>query len=57
MYASGIPMGLLVDVNGPRVATLGGALALAVGYYPIHLGLSTFHPPSLIPFSILFPLK
>jgi hypothetical protein len=50
-------MGLLVDANGPRVATLGGALALAVGYYPIHLGLSTFHPPSLILFSVLFPLK
>jgi MFS family permease len=54
MYASGIPMGLLVDVNGPRVATLGGALALAVGYYPIHLAYKT-GPGSLgIPFLLFF---
>lgn len=40
-------MGLMVDARGPRLAILVGALALAVGYYPIHLGLFPYlqlHP-------------
>ncbi|KAI9672514.1 MAG: hypothetical protein M1817_003280 [Caeruleum heppii] len=36
MYASGIPVGLLVDAKGPRPAVLLGALALGLGYYPLH---------------------
>ncbi|KAF9890723.1 hypothetical protein FE257_005589 [Aspergillus nanangensis] len=36
MYACGIPMGLLVDAKGPRLATFIGAIALAVGYLPIY---------------------
>lgn len=35
MYASGIPMGMVVDKKGPRPAALLGAFALAIGYFPI----------------------
>lgn len=35
MYASGIPMGIVVDKKGPRPAALLGAFALAIGYFPI----------------------
>ena len=40
MYATGIPMGMLIDARGPRVAVVIGALALGIGYYPIHRGTS-----------------
>lgn len=43
MYASGVPLGLVVDAKGPRLAILIGAAALAIGYYPIHIGLSPRH--------------
>ncbi|KAF2837230.1 MFS general substrate transporter [Patellaria atrata CBS 101060] len=36
MYASGIPVGLLVDSKGPRPAIAIGGLALGAGYFPIH---------------------
>ncbi|KAI9718549.1 MAG: hypothetical protein M1812_004000 [Candelaria pacifica] len=36
MYASGIPIGMLVDAKGPRPGGLIGALCLGLGYYPIH---------------------
>ncbi|KAI9760387.1 MAG: hypothetical protein M4579_001683 [Chaenotheca gracillima] len=36
MYASGIPLGILVDSKGARPAVILGALSLIVGYYPIH---------------------
>ncbi|KAI9880115.1 MAG: hypothetical protein M1830_005360 [Pleopsidium flavum] len=36
MYASGIPVGLMVDSKGPRPGVLIGALALGSGYYLIH---------------------
>ena len=39
MYASGIPMGIVVDKKGPRPAALLGAFALAVGYFPIRAGM------------------
>ncbi len=39
MYASGIPLGLMVDSKGPRPGVLIGALALGSGYYLIHKGL------------------
>ncbi|KAI1934102.1 hypothetical protein LOZ58_002470 [Ophidiomyces ophidiicola] len=35
-YASGIPIGFLVDSKGPLPATLIGTVALFVGYFPIH---------------------
>lgn len=38
MYASGIPLGVMVDKRGPRLAIFLGALALGLGYYPIHIG-------------------
>ena len=38
MYASGIPVGLLVDAKGPRLGVLGGSVALGVGYYPLYQG-------------------
>ncbi|KAL4958784.1 putative MFS transporter [Aspergillus stella-maris] len=37
MYACGIPMGLLTDNRGPRLTTLIGAIALGLGYFPLHL--------------------
>lgn len=39
MYACGVPMGLLTDNRGPRLTTLIGAVALGVGYFPLHLGM------------------
>jgi hypothetical protein len=39
MYAMGIPMGLLTDARGPRLITLVGSILLALGYYPIYLGM------------------
>jgi hypothetical protein len=39
MYAMGIPMGLLTDARGPRLITLVGSILLALGYYPIYLGI------------------
>ena len=39
MYASGIPMGIVVDKKGPRPAALLGAFALAIGYFPIRAGM------------------
>jgi hypothetical protein len=39
MYASGIPLGLMIDARGPRIALLIGAAALGGGYYPIHKGM------------------
>jgi hypothetical protein len=40
MYASGIPMGYLVDTKGPQLAIIVGAAALGAGYYPIYFGSS-----------------
>ncbi len=39
MYAMGVPAGILVDHRGPRLGVLVGAIALAVGYFPIHTGI------------------
>jgi hypothetical protein len=36
MYSAGIPIGMLVDSKGPRIAVLLGALLLAAGYFPLH---------------------
>ncbi|KAI9789175.1 MAG: hypothetical protein M1816_006309 [Peltula sp. TS41687] len=36
MYASGIPIGILIDARGPRFAVILGALCLGIGYYPIY---------------------
>ncbi|EEP81649.1 conserved hypothetical protein [Uncinocarpus reesii 1704] len=35
-YASGVPIGLLIDSKGPRPGTLIGTVALFLGYFPIH---------------------
>lgn len=35
MYASGIPLGLLIDTKGPRWGVFFGAVALASGYFPL----------------------
>ncbi|KAL2872839.1 putative MFS transporter [Aspergillus lucknowensis] len=37
MYACGIPLGLVTDTRGPRLTTLIGAVALGLGYFPLHL--------------------
>lgn len=35
MYSCGIPVGILVDVKGPRASVLVGAVLLALGYFPL----------------------
>ncbi|KAF2089344.1 MFS general substrate transporter [Saccharata proteae CBS 121410] len=35
MYASGIPVGLLVDKRGPRPAAFLGSVCVAAGYFPL----------------------
>lgn len=32
----GVPIGIMVDRRGPRLAVLGGAILLAAGYFPLH---------------------
>ena len=36
MYSLGIPVGMLVDAKGPRIAVILGAVLLALGYFPLH---------------------
>jgi len=36
MYSLGIPVGMLVDRKGPRLAVFFGAILLAVGYFGLH---------------------
>ncbi|KAK6585084.1 hypothetical protein PZA11_001811 [Diplocarpon coronariae] len=36
MYSMGIPVGILVDAKGPRLALVMGALLLGGGYFPLH---------------------
>lgn len=35
-YTMGVPIGIMVDRRGPRLAVLGGAILLAAGYFPLH---------------------
>ncbi|KAF2218335.1 major facilitator superfamily domain-containing protein [Elsinoe ampelina] len=37
MYATGIPIGLVVDGRGPRLAVLIGSICLAAGYFPLYI--------------------
>lgn len=39
MYMSGIPFGMLIDSRGPRWGVALGGILLAVGYYPIRMGM------------------
>ncbi|RDW92030.1 hypothetical protein BP5796_01424 [Coleophoma crateriformis] len=36
MYSVGIPVGILVDRKGPRLAVVIGFVCLAAGYFPLH---------------------
>jgi nitrate/nitrite transporter NarK len=36
MYSLGIPLGMMVDAKGPRIAVILGAFLLALGYFPLH---------------------
>ena len=38
MYASGIPVGMLVDAKGAKPGVLFGSLMLGAGYYSLHRG-------------------
>jgi len=38
MYASGVPVGILVDSRSPRWGIFLGAIALFCGYFPLHRG-------------------
>ncbi|KAG5294542.1 MFS transporter [Histoplasma ohiense] len=57
MYASGIPVGLLIDSKGPRPGMLLGILALGAGYFPMHRayvsGKGSFGVPALCFFMLL----
>jgi len=37
MYSMGIPIGMVVDARGPRIAVVVGAVLLGAGYFPLHL--------------------
>jgi hypothetical protein len=37
MYASGVPVGILVDGRGPRPSVLLGGACLALGYFPLKM--------------------
>jgi hypothetical protein len=39
MYATGIPLGFLVDKRGPHLNTALGAFAIAGGYWPLRQGI------------------
>ncbi|EEH05885.1 conserved hypothetical protein [Histoplasma capsulatum G186AR] len=57
MYASGIPVGLLIDSKGPRPGMLLGIVALGAGYFPMHRayvsGKGSFGVPALCFFMLL----
>ena len=36
MYAVGVPIGIFIDTRGPRLAVIGGAILLALGYFPLY---------------------
>ncbi|WZH47411.1 major facilitator superfamily domain-containing protein [Fusarium acuminatum] len=36
MYTLGMPIGIFVDHHGPRLAVLGGAILMLLGYFPLH---------------------
>jgi len=38
MYASGIPLGMLIDTRGPRWGVALGIILFGAGYYPIAKG-------------------
>lgn len=40
MYASGIPVGMLIDARGPRWGVAIGTVLFGAGYYPIAKGWS-----------------
>ena len=54
MYASGVPLGMLVDYKGPRWGVAVGVVFFALGYYPIAKGLdvSTHGRPVLRDYSL-----
>ena len=41
MYASGIPLGLLVDSKGPRPGVLLGSIAIGTGYFAMYKGMTS----------------
>lgn len=51
MYASGIPLGLLIDTRGPRWGVLVGAIALACGYFPLYSAYDK--GPGSLPFGVM----
>ncbi|OJD19854.1 hypothetical protein AJ78_00214 [Emergomyces pasteurianus Ep9510] len=56
MYASGIPIGLLVDSKGPRPGILIGIVALWLGYFPIHRAYVSGHGSMSVPALCFFML-
>ena len=42
MYTAGVPIGLLVDMKGPRPGALFGAVLLGAGYFLLYRGMEDF---------------
>ncbi|MCJ1256468.1 hypothetical protein MMC24_004289 [Lignoscripta atroalba] len=54
MYASGIPVGLLVDAKGPRPGVLLGSVGLGTGYFAMHRAYDAGEGSVAMPFLCLF---
>ncbi|KAA6410012.1 MAG: hypothetical protein FRX48_06626 [Lasallia pustulata] len=54
MYASGIPVGLLVDSKGPRPGVFLGSLALGTGYFALHRAYDGGFGATPLPFLCFF---
>lgn len=49
MYATGIPVGMLIDARGPRWGVALGTVLFAAGYYPISKGWYNRHIHEALP--------
>ncbi|KAJ9212871.1 hypothetical protein DTO166G4_5528 [Paecilomyces variotii] len=54
MYASGVPLGVMIDGRGPRLAIFLGALAVGVGYYPLHVAYEKGQGSIAMPLLLIF---
>lgn len=52
MYASGIPLGMMVDSKGPKPGVFLGSLALGTGYFGLHRG-ESYTPRSSVAVAVV----
>ncbi|ORY63108.1 major facilitator superfamily domain-containing protein [Pseudomassariella vexata] len=43
MYSCGVPIGMFVDLQGPRPAVVIGSILLGLGYWPLHMAYEAGH--------------